>query len=95
MHVCYLLHAECGPSILTSAEGEITSPGFPGSYPSYTSCTWTVRLADNDIVTLFFRHFNMGHQDSAWGQQCLESGDGAVLSVYDGDSADNGTLVAT
>ena len=49
-------------------------------------------MADNDTITLFFHHFNMGFHPSGQGQECLDWGEGAVLSVYDGDSVDNETL---
>ena len=88
------LSSECGPSVLTSPEGEITSPGFPGSYPSYTNCTWTISVADNDTVSVFFSQIYMGFQYRGQGQDCLEWRDGAVLSVYDGDSVINETPMA-
>ena len=84
--------AECGPSLLTDSEGTVTSPGHPGSFPSYISCTWTIQVADSDTITLFFDSFSMGDLPYYAGSDCLFWNDGAMVSVYDGDT-DNGTLM--
>ena len=89
----YLLRAECGPRVLTAADGNITSPGFPGAFPSYSNCTWTIQAGELDTVTLSFQHFSMGYDHT--GQECLQWYEGAALSIYDGNSADNETLIAT
>ena len=84
--------AECGPSLLTDSEGTVTSPGHPGSFPSFSSCTWTIQVGDSDNITLFFDSFSMGNSLSYPGSDCLFWIDGAMVSVYDGDT-DNGTLI--
>ena len=84
--------AECGPSLLTDSEGTVTSPGHPGSFPGYINCTWTIQVADSDNLTLFFDSFSMGNSISYAGSDCLFWNNGAMVSVYDGDT-DNGTLI--
>ena len=84
--------AECGPSLLTDSEGTVTSPGHPGSFPGYINCTWTIQVADSDTITLFFDSFSMGDLPYYAGSDCLFWNDGAMVSVYDGDT-DNGTLI--
>ncbi|XP_070174252.1 cubilin-like [Littorina saxatilis] len=81
--------AECGPSLLTSSEGIVSSPGYPYSYPSDTNCTWTIRVAETENITLFFTHIRLGNYHSNSGDGCFSSTSGAVLSVYDGDSLQN------
>ena len=80
--------AECSPSLLTDSEGTVTSPGHPGSFPSPINCTWTIKVGDSDTITLFFDSFSMGTYYP--GEDCFLWKDGAVVSVYDGDT-DNGT----
>ena len=84
--------AECGPSLLTDSEGTVTSPGHPGSFPSYSNCTWTIQVGDSDNITLFFDSFSMGGLPFYAGSECLFWKEGAMVSVYDGDT-DNGTLI--
>ena len=84
--------AECDPSLLTESEGTVTSPGYPGSFPSPINCTWTIQVGDSDTITVFFDSFSMGNSLYYSDSDCVIWNVGAVVSVYDGDT-DNGTLM--
>lgn len=46
--------SHCG-STLTALRGEITSPNYPGPYPSGRDCTWKILVTPGSHIQLTFR----------------------------------------
>lgn len=52
--------AECGGSTPASAlSGEITSPGYPFTYPRNVSCNWLIRVNPNQRVYIRLLHLEL------------------------------------
>ncbi|XP_029114257.1 CUB and sushi domain-containing protein 1-like isoform X1 [Scleropages formosus] len=70
--------APCGGN-LTSENGTIFSPGYPGEYPSSAYCTWLITVATGLGVQLSFPLLQVhGPQDfiTVWDVFCLSHRDG-------------------
>ena len=88
----------CG-GLLTEPSGEISSPGYPGPYPSNLACEWIIQGAPGDIIELQFLDFEIeGNRKSRNGRRngrnrrrkersltCLYD----FVSIYDGSSTDS------
>ncbi|KAE8742000.1 hypothetical protein FOCC_FOCC012480 [Frankliniella occidentalis] len=85
----FTLHYEvfCG-GVFTEAQGVITSPYFPGSYPADRRCTYEIRLPPRTAVSLQFLDFDVEH-NSARGDCYYD-----YVAVRDGDNR-NSTLLGT
>lgn len=52
------LSSDCG-GVLNEQNGEITSPGYPSSYPLNKQCTWVISAPDGESIELLFREFEL------------------------------------
>ena len=77
-----LLFTDCGESYIRAENGTVTSPNFPGPFPSYYTCTWTLEVEHDETIQLSFDHLQMTYIFS----DCWMGWEGAVLSVYDGNN---------
>ncbi|KAJ3614596.1 hypothetical protein NHX12_018167 [Muraenolepis orangiensis] len=50
--------APCGGHF-SSLQGELSSPGWPGDYPSQAVCTWHIAIPSGAAVHLVFTHFEV------------------------------------
>ncbi|XP_055502765.1 deleted in malignant brain tumors 1 protein-like [Leucoraja erinacea] len=73
----------CG-GYLDNANGIVSSPYYPDSYPNSASCIWHIRVESHQIIDLQFSDF-----DLEMGQNCLLD----YVAIYDGPST-NSTLLA-
>ena len=58
----YLFFRTCEPTCggtLSADKGDITSPGYPDSYPINKKCTWTIFAPTEYKITLTFHDFNI------------------------------------
>ncbi|XP_065577284.1 cubilin-like isoform X11 [Artemia franciscana] len=79
----------CGARIVTSSEGEITSPSFPQFFGVGLNCSWIIEGSDaTDRVTLTFTHLEVRPSN---GQENCSSD---YVQVREGDSMDS-PLVGT
>ncbi|XP_058503011.1 discoidin, CUB and LCCL domain-containing protein 1 [Solea solea] len=62
--VCFLVvHGQagdgCGRTLLGTESGTLASQNYPGTYPSNTRCTWTVRVPEGHTLQLLFGDFDV------------------------------------
>eukprot|EP00058_Branchiostoma_floridae_P020568 XP_002606058.1 hypothetical protein BRAFLDRAFT_92077 [Branchiostoma floridae] len=65
------------PAYLSGRFGSFTSPGYPGSYPNNTNCSWQISVDTGYVVAIRFNTFNL-----EGGGACPYD----YLEVYDGSS---------
>ncbi|XP_078598285.1 neuropilin-2-like [Branchiostoma floridae x Branchiostoma japonicum] len=63
----------CGGTLSAPLGGTVTSPNYPGYYPNYATCHWTITVPEGSIVLLTFDSFE------------IELGND-FLYIYDGGS---------
>ncbi|KAK7485812.1 hypothetical protein BaRGS_00022912 [Batillaria attramentaria] len=88
--------ADCGNPYLTGPEGTVTSPGYPGSFPSNINCTWTIEVAQGQNITLVFEDVTLQHPRDIWTgtvEECLNRRDSSQLVIYDNSSAVHENIV--
>ncbi|XP_072893579.1 complement C1r subcomponent-like [Hemitrygon akajei] len=75
----------------SSMFGEITSPGYPSSYPNKNQSEWTIGVPLGYRVQLHFRHFQLEpSQDCVYDRLKVSSG-GKALGIFCGnDDSDVG-----
>ncbi|MBN3298996.1 CUZD1 protein, partial [Amia calva] len=66
----------CG-GYLTNSRGLLTSPNYPGNYPSNAQCTWTIHASGYSIIQLQFSYLMLETDASCQFDS---------VSVYDGPS---------
>ena len=52
----------CGET-LSEWSGELTSPGYPGSYPNNLDCSWTIHVPGAAQIILKFTDFQLEDDD--------------------------------
>ena len=57
----------CG-SIVRQTRGEITSPNYPGRFPTHTACLWRIIRPVDGPMTIKFPEFNM--EGPHFGSKC-------------------------
>ncbi|KAM9673713.1 cubilin [Trichechus inunguis] len=67
---------ECG-GVLTGAYGSITSPGYPGKYPSGRDCVWRVESSPDLLITFTFGTLSLEHHNNC-SKDYLEIRDGPM-----------------
>ncbi|KAM6215214.1 cubilin [Rhynchocyon petersi] len=67
---------ECG-GVLTDDYGSITSPGYPGNYPSGRDCVWKVISSPDHLITFTFGTLSLEHHDNC-NNDYLEIRDGPL-----------------
>ncbi|XP_006894385.1 PREDICTED: cubilin-like [Elephantulus edwardii] len=67
---------ECG-GVLTSPYGSITSPGYPGNYPSGRDCVWKVLTSPDLLITFTFGTLSLENHDDC-SKDYLEIRDGPM-----------------
>ncbi|XP_059815579.1 complement C1r-B subcomponent-like, partial [Hypanus sabinus] len=73
----------------SSMFGEITSPGYPSSYPNKNQSEWTIGVPLGYRVQLHFRHFQLEpSQDCVYDRLKVSSG-GKALGVFCGNDDSN------
>ena len=93
--------AGCGETFFTGQTGTISSPNYPGSFPKYINCTYTIEVKPGQIVYLVFNYMALGDtwMSGIEGEDCFRQGGAwfwgarAILSVYDGVTTKNGSLI--
>ena len=65
-----------------SSESELTSPGYPESYPNNVTCLWTIAAPMGYFVKLDFRIFDLQYKD--YRAPCTSED---YVEVRDGDSS--------
>ncbi|XP_035692444.1 tolloid-like protein 2 [Branchiostoma floridae] len=87
MKVCIFLlssatlsHGDCGGTV-TGAEGTISSPGYPVSYPSRMDCTWTLPSRGGRL-TLSFTDFQLERPIGMLSSRCNYD----YVEVHEGDA---------
>ena len=63
--------AEACGGYLTSASGELTSPGYPDLYSSNAHCAWTIHVADASSITLTFNDFDLERAPEGAPEGCV------------------------
>ncbi|XP_070174981.1 CUB domain-containing protein 2-like isoform X2 [Littorina saxatilis] len=92
--------ADCGKLLFTGEAGTITSPNYPGTYPSLLNCTYVIRVEPGQTVNLTFDHMSLRSRwtDEMQGVDCITSfslwSGLAVLSVFDGEVSANNVSAA-
>uniref|UniRef100_A0ABM5ER06 Discoidin, CUB and LCCL domain-containing protein 1-like isoform X1 n=1 Tax=Pogona vitticeps TaxID=103695 RepID=A0ABM5ER06_9SAUR len=79
----------CGHSVVTPYSGTLTSKNYPGTYPNFTSCQWSIQGATGRQLTFAF-----GDMDIEASEQCKSgflllsssSLDGSSFGPYCGNS---------
>lgn len=72
------------PCILNNTNGNITSPGYPASYPDHTNKSWLVIVPHGFTVKLTFESFSLEHiVDCKYDH----------VSIYDGRSTTGSPLI--
>ena len=93
------IHTDCGETFFTGPTGNITSPNYPGTFPSNTNCTYTIQVEPGQTVYLVFDYMELRDFLSIFieGEDCLSRSwlYGAGLFVYDGVTANNDSLIGT
>ncbi|XP_067041555.1 tolloid-like protein 1 [Acropora muricata] len=74
--------SHCG-STLTALRGEITSPNYPGPYPSGRDCTWKILVTPGSHIQLTFRYMDIEEQ-----QNCVSD----YVEVFAGTSSQSESL---
>ena len=92
------IHTDCGETFFTGPTGNITSPNYPGTFPSNTNCTYTIQVEPGQTVYLVFDYMELRDFLSIFieGEDCLSRSwwwYGARLFVYDGMTANNDSLI--
>ncbi|XP_066549031.1 deleted in malignant brain tumors 1 protein [Amia ocellicauda] len=72
----YTTSGQCG-GYLTNSRGLLTSPNYPGNYPSNAQCTWTIHASGYSIIQLQFSYLMLETDASCQFDS---------VSVYDGPS---------
>ncbi|CAN9502742.1 unnamed protein product [Ophioblennius macclurei] len=76
---------KCG-GILSAPSGNISSPNFPGLYPTNMDCSWLIVVAEGSSVLLTFHRFQLEYHAS-----CAYD----YIKIYNGVSEDEGNLLGT
>ena len=71
----YFVDGSCDRIILTGKTGELKTPNYPKTYPSYSRCSWLIRVPPGYKIKLQFYHFVL--EDS---YQCTSD----YVKIYDG-----------
>lgn len=76
----FFLETPCG-KLLLGVEGEITSPGFPSTYPKNRRCVWQITTDPGKSIALGVKDglFNVEEGSS------INTCDNDYVAVYDGD----------
>lgn len=83
--------AACGGNY-TSENGTITSPGFPGNYPTNAECVWIINVAPGNSLSLTFDTFAIEdnpHCDTDYLEIREKSGVGKLVGAFCGNSIDS------
>ncbi|XP_048481076.1 cubilin-like [Plutella xylostella] len=87
----------CGGE-LTSEQGSIATPNYPGSYPANTNCEWTLKTSPGNRVYITFERFNIEYSEGC-NKDYLEvrenNGGGRLLGLYCGDDSPTNVTVAS
>ena len=59
-----LLACVCAREVLTKAEGQFTSPGYPEDYPLNHMCTWHIKVKNGSRVELQLQIFDIYYTDA-------------------------------
>lgn len=73
----------CGGNY-TSAQGTITSPGYPNSYPLNAECIWTLNTSPGNRISLSFSEFDIESSENCdldYLEIREDSGIGKLISV--------------
>ncbi|KAM4722919.1 CUB domain-containing protein 2 [Rhinophrynus dorsalis] len=76
---------KCG-GVLSAAEGNLSSPNFPGLYPPHTECCWLIVVSEGSTIQLSFHQFNLEYHDLC---------EYDYVKIYNGASKDEGNLLGT
>ena len=71
----YFVDGSCGRTTLTGKTGELKTPNYPKTYPSYSKCSWLIQAPPGYKIKLQFYHFVL--EDS---YQCMSDN----VKIYDG-----------
>ncbi|EFN66210.1 Cubilin [Camponotus floridanus] len=78
-----VLNTACGGNY-TSAQGTITSPGYPNSYPLNAECIWILNTSPGNRITLSFSEFDIESSENCdldYLEIREDSGIGKLISV--------------
>uniref|UniRef100_A0A4W3J1X0 CUB domain containing protein 2 n=1 Tax=Callorhinchus milii TaxID=7868 RepID=A0A4W3J1X0_CALMI len=81
----FTLGVKCG-GILSAADGNFSSPNFPGYYPYDIECTWLIVVTEGSSILLTFQHFDLEFHD-----RCEYD----YIQIYNGEAEDRGNLLGT
>ena len=59
----FCLFPECD-RIFTTDNGRVTSPNYPANYPSRYTCSFTIRVPENNTISVFFRSFQLEYNSA-------------------------------
>ena len=48
-----MFNLDCGKTILTDANGNLTSPFYPNNYPLNAACTWKITVPSGKVLLVF------------------------------------------
>lgn len=56
----FCLSKGCGGK-LTGSNGTVTSPNYPGNYPTDVTCVWMIQVKAPKVIELEFKSFDVEH----------------------------------
>ena len=99
-HSILQIHTGCGETFFAGPNGTVSSPNYPGTFPPFTNCTYTIQVEPGQTVYLVFDFMQLQYGTMLAGIQdedCLSAvtnmGAPAVLSVFDGGTTSNDSFI--
>lgn len=75
----FYLPSDCGKQ-LTGSNGSVTSPNYPGPYPTDVTCVWVISVKPSQVIELEFKSL-----DIEYSKKCkydsLEILDGSTVNI--------------